>query len=106
MECSYGRAVPAREYEVGAAADIYYIAGGASDDWFFARTSAKFCYTIELPDDGREFGFLFPAELAPQVSPLPEISRKYKYLKYFSLQVGEDIWSSVTSLAVQALALS
>jgi len=74
------------EYEVGAAADIYYIAGGASDDWFYARTSAKFSFTIELPDDGREFGFLFPAELAPQV--------------------GEDIWTSVTSLAIQALALS
>ena len=37
MECTYGRSVPAREYEVGAAADIYYIAGGASDDWFYER---------------------------------------------------------------------
>ena len=36
IECVHGR-VPAREYEVGGAADIYYIAGGASDDWFFAK---------------------------------------------------------------------
>ena len=36
MECSHGH-VPAREYEVGGAADIYYVAGGASDDWFYER---------------------------------------------------------------------
>ena len=36
VECEHGR-VPAREYEVGGAADIYYVAGGASDDWMFAR---------------------------------------------------------------------
>ena len=36
VECQHGR-VPAREYEVGGAADIYYVAGGASDDWMFAR---------------------------------------------------------------------
>ena len=41
MECSYGRTVAAREYEVGAAADIYYIAGGASDDWFYARLGPR-----------------------------------------------------------------
>ena len=29
--------MPAKEYEVGGAADIYYIAGGASDDWFYQR---------------------------------------------------------------------
>ena len=38
MECQTGRGwVPAREYEVGSAADIYYTAGGASDDWFYER---------------------------------------------------------------------
>ena len=36
VECQFGK-VPAREYEVGGAADIYYIAGGASDDWFYER---------------------------------------------------------------------
>ena len=36
VECRFGK-VPAREYEVGGAADIYYIAGGASDDWFYER---------------------------------------------------------------------
>ena len=100
MECSYGAgSVPAREYEVGAAGDIYYIAGGASDDWFYARlvapprhsltvltacftrTSAKFSFTIELPDDGREFGFLFPAELAPQVSASTRDKKKMIFKK-------------------------
>ena len=49
MECSYGRAVPAREYEVGAAADIYYIAGGASDDWFYARSGPSQSSPPDIP---------------------------------------------------------
>lgn len=82
--CNYGRDVPAREYEVGGAADIYYIAGGASDDWIYEKTSTRFAYTIELPDDGREFGFLLPAERVPEVA--------------------EDIWVALKSLALQTVA--
>jgi len=84
IECVHGR-VPAREYEVGGAADIYYIAGGASDDWFFAKTKTNFSYTIELPDDGRKYGFLFPPEGAPKV--------------------GEEIWTSIKFLTLSTLAL-
>ena len=84
MECVHGR-IPARSYEVGGAADIYYVAGGASDDWMYANTRAKFSYTIELPDDGREYGFNFPAEKAPQAA--------------------EEIWTSLVSLTINTVAL-
>ena len=50
------------------------------------RTGANFSYTIELPDDGREFGFLLPASLAEEV--------------------GQDIWTSLTSLTLRTLARS
>ena len=104
-ECRAGPGpVPAREFEVGGAAEIYYVAGGASDDWFYDRTSAKFSYTIELPDDGREFGFLFPAELAPQVSS--GLRDDKEIIRNFTLQVGEDIWISLSTLALEALARS
>ena len=76
--------MPSREYEVGGAADIYYTAGGASDDWVYEKTGTRFAYTIELPDDGREYGFLLPAEDAPQVA--------------------EDIWVALRSLALQTVA--
>ena len=82
--CNYGKEVPAREYEVGGAADIYYTAGGASDDWVYDKTGTRFAYTIELPDDGRQFGFLLPPQMAPQVA--------------------EDIWVALKSLALQTVA--
>ena len=84
--CSYGKDIPAREYEVGGAADIYYTAGGASDDWIYDKTGARFAYTIELPDDGRQYGFLLPPQMAPQVAA--------------------DIWAGIKSLALQTLALT
>ena len=84
ISCNYGKEVPSREYEVGGAADIYYTAGGASDDWVYEKTGTRFAYTIELPDDGREYGFLLPAEDAPQVA--------------------EDIWVALRSLALQTVA--
>ena len=48
------------------------------------RTGAQVAYTIELPDDGREFGFLLPAAVAPRV--------------------GEEIWTALTTLALHTLA--
>ena len=48
------------------------------------RTGAQVAYTIELPDDGREFGFLLPAARAPRV--------------------GEEIWTALTTLALHTLA--
>ena len=48
------------------------------------RTGAQVAYTIELPDDGREFGFLQPAARAPRV--------------------GEEIWTALTTLALHTLA--
>ena len=83
MECVHGR-VPAREYEVGGAADIYYVAGGASDDWVYERTGADYAYTVELPDDGREHGFKFPAEKLPLLA--------------------DELWTMLVSVTINILA--
>ena len=37
--------IACREWEVGRAAEIYYIAGGASDDWIYEATGAV-SYTV------------------------------------------------------------
>lgn len=84
VDCSFGRAVPAREYEVGGAAKIYYVAGGSSDDFVYSTTKTRLAYTIELPDDGREFGFLLPPSKLPQVAA--------------------DTWVALRSVGLQALA--
>jgi len=84
VDCNFGRAVPAREYEVGGAAKIYYVAGGSSDDFVYSTTKTRLAYTIELPDDGREYGFLLPPSKLPQVAA--------------------DTWVALRSVGLQALA--
>ena len=48
------------------------------------RTSAEFAYTVELPDDGRQYGFLLPSSQAPRV--------------------GDEIWAALRTLALHILA--
>ena len=54
------------------------------DGQVFARTGARLAYTIELPDDGREFGFLLPVSQAPQV--------------------GRDTWAALRTVTLNTLA--
>ncbi|XP_023337842.1 carboxypeptidase B [Eurytemora carolleeae] len=82
MDCRFGEQVPSREWEVGGAAEIYYIAGGASDDWVYNITGAV-SYTIELPDDGRSYAFELPASSVEEVST--------------------DIWNALRHLALNIL---
>ena len=49
-----------------------------------SRTSAEFAYTVELPDDGRQYGFLLPSDQAPRV--------------------GDEVWAAVQTLTVHILA--
>ena len=48
------------KYKVGPAAQVNYVASGASDDWAKGEAGIKYSYTVELPDTGK-FGFLLPA---------------------------------------------
>lgn len=49
-----------------------------------SRTSAELAYTVELPDDGRKYGFLLPSSQAPRV--------------------GDEIWAALQTLALHILA--
>ena len=49
-----------------------------------SRTSAEFAYTVELPDDGRQYGFLLPSSQAPRV--------------------GDEVWAALQTLALHILA--
>jgi len=51
---------PSRSYTIGSAGAIFYIAGGASDDYAKAAAEIPYSFTVELPDSGR-YGFLLPA---------------------------------------------
>jgi len=50
---------PSRSYTIGSAGAIFYIAGGASDDYAKAAAEIPYSFTVELPDSGR-YGFLLP----------------------------------------------
>merc|ERR1712083_146783 len=50
---------PSRRYTIGSAGAIFYIAGGASDDYAKAAAEIPYSFTVELPDSGR-YGFLLP----------------------------------------------
>ena len=63
----------------------------------FARTGARLAYTIELPDDGREFGFLLPVSQAPQVP-------HNAVLLCTGRQVGRDTWAALRTLTLHTLA--
>ena len=49
-----------------------------------SRTSAEFAYTVELPDDGRQYGFLLPSDQAPRV--------------------GDEGWAALQTLTLHILA--
>ena len=69
---------PSRTYTIGSTGAIFYIAGGASDDYakvsfleflfryqfdlsiFQAAAEIPYSFTVELPDKGR-YGFILPA---------------------------------------------
>merc|ERR1719392_500327 len=56
MQC----VTPNRRYTIGSAGAIFYIAGGASDDYAKATAHIPYSFTVELPDTGSN-GFLLPA---------------------------------------------
>jgi len=72
---------PDREYTVGSAGAIFYIAGGASDDYAKAAAEIPYSFTVELPDTGK-FGFILPPS---------EI-----------IKVGNELWASTGPLALEA----
>jgi len=72
---------PKRSYTIGSAGAIFYIAGGASDDYAKAAAEIPYSFTVELPDAGR-YGFLLPAS---------EIK-----------SVGEELWEATGVLAKEA----
>jgi len=58
--------VHGQTYEVGAIAQILYVASGSSTDWTYGAAGAVFSYGIELRDTGK-YGFLLPADqIIPQ----------------------------------------
>eukprot|EP00095_Tigriopus_kingsejongensis_P000349 maker-scaffold1125_size61249-snap-gene-0.11 protein:Tk00349 transcript:maker-scaffold1125_size61249-snap-gene-0.11-mRNA-1 annotation:"carboxypeptidase b" len=50
-----------RKYKVGAAGSVFYVAGGASDDFAKARAHIPYAVTLELPGKSGT-GFVFPPE--------------------------------------------
>jgi len=72
---------PSRSYTVGSAGAIFYVAGGASDDYAKAAAEIPYSFTVELPDTGR-YGFLLPSN---QIQT-----------------VGEELWAATGVLAKEA----
>lgn len=59
-----------------------YPAGGASDDWAKIVAKIPYSYTLELPDDGSQHGFLLPPS--------------------YIVPVGEEWWQAVLNMAPEA----
>jgi len=58
--------VNGKEFTVGTAPSILYIAAGGSDDYAKAVLGIKYAYTLELrPDGGSMLGFIVPASQIP-----------------------------------------
>ena len=55
------------KYKVGSAAQVNYVAAGASDDWAKGEAGIKYSYTVELPDTGRHHFILPPARISGTV---------------------------------------
>lgn len=72
---------PDRSYTIGSAGAIFYIAGGASDDYAKATAEIPYSFTVELPDTGN-YGFLLPAD---QIK-----------------QVGKELWAAAGEIAKEA----
>lgn len=71
---------PSRDYTVGSAGKIFYIAGGASDDWAKATAKVPYSFTIELP--GGPTGFVIDkSEIIP---------------------VGNEMWAAMKEMAGEA----
>jgi len=77
MQC----VTPNRRYTIGSAGAIFYIAGGASDDYAKATAHIPYSFTVELPDTGSN-GFLLPAN---QIET-----------------VGRELWAATSVLAKEA----
>jgi len=71
----------ARNYVIGSAGAIFYVAGGASDDYAKAAAEIPYSFTVELPDEGR-YGFILPAS---QIK-----------------DVGNEMWAATGVLAKEA----
>jgi len=69
---------PNRAYTIGSAGAIFYIAGGASDDWAKATAEIPYSSTIELP--GTDF-VISRSEIVP---------------------VGQELWAAVKEMAMEA----
>jgi len=72
---------PGLNYVIGSAGAIFYIAGGASDDFAKATAEIPYSFTVELPDEGKN-GFLLPP------------SRIEK--------TGQELWAATAVLAKEA----
>ncbi|KAK8744881.1 hypothetical protein OTU49_000663 [Cherax quadricarinatus] len=65
------------EYAVKNAAEGYYVASGATDDWAMEALHTKYVYTLELRDQGRQGFLLEPANI---------------------LACSEEIWQGITQV--------
>jgi len=72
---------PGRRYTVGSAGAIFYVAGGASDDYAKHAAEIPYSFTVELPDTGSS-GFLLPPS---QIKT-----------------VGAELWAATSVLALEA----
>jgi len=75
------KVTPSRSYTVGSAGAIFYIAGGASDDYAKGAADIPYSFTVELPDTG-SYGFLLPDS---QIKT-----------------VGAELWAATGVLALEA----
>ena len=62
------KAVHGKNYQYGEGAPFFYPASGGSDDWSHS-TGVDIVYTLELRDDGSQFGFELPES---QIQPTCE----------------------------------
>jgi len=76
MQC----VTPDLRYTIGSAGAIFYIAGGASDDFAKATAVIPYSFTVELPDQGR-YGFLLPANKIDKT--------------------GQELWAALGVLAME-----
>jgi len=72
---------PDREYTVGSAGKIFYIAGGATDDWAKATAKIPYSFTVELPENSF-------------------VIDKSKIQK-----IGEEMWNAMSVMAEEAARL-
>lgn len=69
---------PSRSYTIGSAGAIFYIAGGASDDWAKATAEIPYSFTVELPGDD------------------------FVISKSQIIPIGEEMWAAIKEMAGEA----